>query len=339
MHARRYDKPISLLVFGNGKAGVNAEHGHFDAPVPGRVFAFVNRRVAAAEARDAAASSAAGGALGAVPASPAAWRTLDVDLPASVKTAILAAPAAFEATRAGNRLVPLKFEGGGRKAALAVRPLSADSLVQMALQLAQLRDQQTLVATYESATTRRFAYGRTETVRSCSRASADFCRTMLDAGATAEDKRSALGRALAAHGEWLVAGSNGKGVDRHLMGLRITAAAAGDPMPDLFSDPAYAKSTTFELSTSNTSSPGVGPAYEDFGGFGAPTVHSYGVAYQIQEQCIHAIVSSDAASTGRDANRFAGVVRQALSDVFALIEGAGAREVLAGTWSKPKAKL
>ena len=39
-----------------------------------------------------------------------------------------------------------------------------------------------------------------------------------------EARRAALGRALAAHGEWLVAASNGKGVDRHLMGLRILAA-------------------------------------------------------------------------------------------------------------------
>ena len=78
-------------------------------------------------------------------APPAPWQTLDFALPPGVQAAIASAPAAFEATRAGNRLVPMRFEGGGRRACLALRPLSADSVVQMALQLAQLRDQGELV--------------------------------------------------------------------------------------------------------------------------------------------------------------------------------------------------
>ena len=169
-----FDKPISILTFANGKCGVNAEHGHFDAPVPGRLFAFVSKHVGRAEALHDAptppgAALPAVGRANATPAfdgptapsstssvgptwhalAPATWHALEFDrLPPLVTTALAGAPTAFEATRAGNTLVPVRFDGGGRQEALALRPLSADSVIQMALQLAQMRDQGEVVATY-----------------------------------------------------------------------------------------------------------------------------------------------------------------------------------------------
>ena len=88
----------------------------------------------------------------------------------------------------------------------------------MALQLAQHRDQGACAATYESATTRRYAAGRTETVRSCSAASVAFCEAMADGASGHAARLAALAKALRKHGEWLVACSSGYGVDRHLMG-------------------------------------------------------------------------------------------------------------------------
>jgi carnitine O-acetyltransferase len=41
-----------------------------------------------------------------------------------------------------------------------------------------------------------------------------------------------------------------KGCDRHLLGLRILAMQSGGAMPSIFTDPMYAKSTKWRLSTS-----------------------------------------------------------------------------------------
>ena len=66
--------------------------------------------------------------------------------------------------------------------------------------------------------------------------------------------------ALLEHNDWLGACSNGRGVDRHLMGLRILAAGAGLPTPPIFADLGYTRSSNFALSTSNVSKPGAGAA-------------------------------------------------------------------------------
>ena len=120
--------------------------------------------------------------------------------------------------------------------------------------------------------------------------------------------------------------------------MRIIAAEAGMPPPAIFDDPAYAKTSTYHLSTSNTSSPGSGASYHDFGGFGAPMTDCYGVAYQIQEHAVQLMVTGDAKCTSRDAHRFADVVHEALRDVYALIAD-GAPEVRAAVVGRPKAKL
>jgi hypothetical protein len=65
----------------------------------------------------------------------------------------------------------------------AVR-LSADAYIQMALQLAWYRDQGSFTATYETALTRLFRNGRTETIRTFSSDSRAFVLAMVDPSAT-----------------------------------------------------------------------------------------------------------------------------------------------------------
>lgn len=48
----------------------------------------------------------------------------------------------------------------------------------------------------------------------------------------------------------------GHGIDNHLMGLRYAAKEAGDPIPDIFADEAYAIVNHFALSTSQVSDQG-----------------------------------------------------------------------------------
>jgi carnitine O-acetyltransferase len=63
---------------------------------------------------------------------------------------------------------------------LMIAKVSPDSFIQQALQLAWYRDQGYVTATYESASTRGFLHGRTETIRSVTTDSRAFVKAMLD---------------------------------------------------------------------------------------------------------------------------------------------------------------
>jgi carnitine O-acetyltransferase len=69
-------------------------------------------------------------------------------------------------------MVPIYFNSF----TLAVQ-VSPDAFVQMALQLAYFRIYKNPCATYESASTRQFLHGRTETIRSCSNESVAFTKS------------------------------------------------------------------------------------------------------------------------------------------------------------------
>lgn len=57
-------------------------------------------------------------------------------------------------------------------------------------------------AHYETASTRMFLHGRTETIRSCSVESVEFAKTMLNSAATPLQKVLALKKAVTAHKDY-----------------------------------------------------------------------------------------------------------------------------------------
>jgi carnitine O-palmitoyltransferase 1, liver isoform len=87
--------------------------------------------------------------------------------------------------------------------------------------------------TYESAMTRLFKDGRTETIRSLSDASCAFVRCMEDPKCTAEARRQALLAASNYHQTTSRKAMTGGGVDRHLFGLYVACMALGLEAPFL----------------------------------------------------------------------------------------------------------
>ena len=71
--------------------------------------------------------------------------------------------------------------------------------------------------------------------------------------------------------------SDGKGVDRHLLGLK-KLVQEGEKLPEIFEDPTYGYSSSWYLSTSQLSS-------EYFNGYGWSQVidDGFGIAYMINE--------------------------------------------------------
>jgi carnitine O-octanoyltransferase len=101
--------------------------------------------------------------------------------------------------------------------------------------------------TYETATTRYFYHGRTETVRSCTQEALNLAKIVVEINSSDNDivgrrKLKILFNAAAArHNHLMDLGKKGMGCDRHLLGLVIAATEEGADMPEIFADPAYTK--------------------------------------------------------------------------------------------------
>lgn len=139
--------------------------------------------------------------------------------------------------------------------------------------------------TYESAQTRKYQLGRTEVIRSASNETKEWAEAMLDLDQTVnhtyffqdkllsslralpvsfqDEHRSTLfRRAVGHHLQYAAWAADGQGVDRHLFGLK-KMLKDGESTPKFYQDPAFSKTSHWELSTSQLSSP-----YFDGWGYG-----------------------------------------------------------------------
>ncbi|KHJ36209.1 putative carnitine o-acetyltransferase [Erysiphe necator] len=197
---------------------------------------------------------------------------------------------------------------------------SPDAYVQMIIQLAYFKMFGKNRPTYESAATRRFQQGRTETCRSVSDESVAFCKAISSSNFNAEEVFKLFGEAIKAHVEYISAASDGKGVDRHLFGLK-KLIAPGEDVPVIYKDPAYNYSCTWFISTSQLSS-------EYFNGYGWSQVtdDGWGIAYMINENSIQFNV----VSKGLGSERMSFYLNEAAGDI---------RDLLLPTLEPIKSKL
>ena len=143
----------------------------------------------------------------------------------------------------------LDFSTFGKEAVKGLK-LSPDSFIQMAIQLTFHQLHRVPAATYESAATRIFHEGRTEVIRSCSNESMAFVQQMQDVSQSLGHKKESLLKAMKAHNSYARLAVQGRGVDRHLQGLRKAASEMGYQLPELYNDPGYTRSSKMRLSTS-----------------------------------------------------------------------------------------
>ena len=188
--------------------------------------------------------------------------------------------------------------------------LSPDAVVQMSMQLAAYRYFGEAVGTYryESAQTRRFLHGRTETTRTLSPHSLAFCQGMTGSRMDAVTSLELLRRACDSHTVYTRKAVRGMGCDRHFFGLQ-NLLKPGDVAPDLFSDPVYLRSKRWLLSTSTL--PGTAP------GFGQAEAQGFGVGYDIQKD--HVVFTLTAEKEHNSAERFCGEIATALDDIRQLM--------------------
>uniref|UniRef100_A0AC34QNZ1 Choline/carnitine acyltransferase domain-containing protein n=2 Tax=Panagrolaimus sp. JU765 TaxID=591449 RepID=A0AC34QNZ1_9BILA len=110
---------------------------------------------------------------------------------------------------------------------------SPDAFVQMAIQLANFKDNGKFVQTYESASSRFYTNSRTETLRTVTKDSCAFVNAMMDPNSNNEERLKLLHKACETHGFNNRMCMIGQGVDRHMFVLYVLSRGLGLSSPFL----------------------------------------------------------------------------------------------------------
>ncbi|KAJ2857214.1 hypothetical protein J3B02_001150 [Coemansia erecta] len=325
-HNRWYDKCATFIFNRNGSAGYLGEHSPCDALIPAYMIEYVSKLAATEHIRPNEISKHTRNYQAQVK------RLRFVDVDSTVRTLIKEAENEVKRTVEDSISRQIRFENYGSNWIKRVAKVGPDAYAQLALQLTYYRMHGSFAPVYETASTRQFLHGRTETVRSLTSESADFMRTMCDWASSSADKYEALVHASKKHQQLIRDASSGNGVDRHILGLRM-AYYRLDPLPGetplsaeekeaiegFFNDPILAKSTRFQLSTS-----GLFPAYYlTHTGFGCVVAErGYGINYIIEPARIKFGIEGKTAEAGNgtDVDQFETTLRQTLLELKLICE-------------------
>ncbi|KAI0457781.1 acyltransferase ChoActase/COT/CPT [Xylaria acuta] len=307
---RWYDKPLQFIVNDNGTSGFMGEHSMMDGTPTHRLNDYVN---------DAIFGNKLDFSNPTVRSNLPDPVAVNFEITPEVRAEIDRATKDFATVIGQHELAVQAYQGYG-KGLIKKFKCSPDAYVQMIIQLAYYKMYGKNRPTYESAATRRFQLGRTETCRTVSDDSVAFCNSMANPSVSDEDRVALFRKAIAAHIEYIGAASDGKGVDRHLFGLK-KLLEPGEEVPAIYKDPAFGYSSSWFLSTSQLSS-------EFFNGYGWSQVidAGFGIAYMINENSLNFNI----VSKGLGSQKMSYYLNEAAGDI---------RDLLLPTLEAPRAKL
>uniref|UniRef100_A0A3Q3QJU0 carnitine O-palmitoyltransferase n=1 Tax=Monopterus albus TaxID=43700 RepID=A0A3Q3QJU0_MONAL len=302
---RWFDKSFSIVIYKNGKNGLNAEHSWADAPTVAHLWEYTL-------ATDAfqLGYTEEGHCKGEVDCSLPLPQRLIWDIPPEAQVASSLAVAQALADDVDCHVFPFREFGKGRIKKLRISP---DAFIQISLQLAYYRDRGGFCLTYEASMTRLFREGRTETVRSCTNESCAFVKA-LESGE--EQCRHLFRLASVKHQNLYRMAMTGAGIDRHLFCLYVVSKYLGVESSFL--------KEPWRLSTSQTPVQQMElfdlKNHPDFislgGGFGPVADDGYGVSYIIVgEDMINFHVSSKY-SCSETVSKASGYFHQCLDKVL-----------------------
>uniref|UniRef100_A0A1A8AZ96 Peroxisomal carnitine O-octanoyltransferase n=1 Tax=Nothobranchius furzeri TaxID=105023 RepID=A0A1A8AZ96_NOTFU len=282
------DKSYNSISFSDGTFGSTCDHAPYDAMVLVSMCWYLDEQVRATEGKWKGSD-----AVRRMPPPEELLFTVDEKVVGDINHA---KRQYLESTQ-NLQIVCYAFTAFG-KAAIKQKKLHPDTFVQLAMQLAYYRLHHKPGSCYETATTRRFYHGRTETMRPCTQEAVDWCKAMMDPASDVKARRRAMLVAFDKHNNLMSEAQEGKGFDRHLLGLYLIAREEGRPTPELFADPLYSRSGgggNFVLSSSLV-------GYTTVLGAVAPMVlHGYGFFYRIRDHRIVISISAWKSSRQTDA--------------------------------------
>uniref|UniRef100_A0A8C6MEQ2 carnitine O-palmitoyltransferase n=1 Tax=Nothobranchius furzeri TaxID=105023 RepID=A0A8C6MEQ2_NOTFU len=284
---RWFDKSFSIVIYKNGKNGLNAEHSWADAPTVAHLWEYTL-------ATDAfhLGYTQDGHCKGEVERSLPPPQRLAWDIPPELQAQVCRSLAVAQALAADVdcHVFPFREFGKGRIKKCRVSP---DAFIQISLQLAHYRDRGGFCLTYEASMTRLFREGRTETVRSCSSESCTFVKALEGREVISLPSTGATGPS-----------------DHHQQTRWVKCLAQGHNSRILFmwvkkpGEPGCEMKLMVTFVSSQVADDG------------------YGVSYIIVgEDMINFHVSSKYSCSETDSRRFGVQLRKALQDIMALLSG------------------
>ncbi|VDM94288.1 unnamed protein product [Onchocerca ochengi] len=171
--------------------------------------------------------------------------------------------------------------------------------------------------TSQMATLRKFQDGRMDIIRLPSLNSAMFTNQFNDPEKIDEIPRSMMATmlriAILQHQKYSLEVMNGRGIDQHLLGLKMIAKEYGKSIPEILETKAYQKMMAFTLSTSKITTQHnpiiCGPSASD----------CYGICYNLQPKQVHFTICALHSCKETDSSRFAKELENALVDIYAII--------------------
>ena len=257
---RWFDKSFNLIVTKNGKGAVHFEHSWGDGV---SVLRYFNEIYA-----DSTKNHYTG------ETGESSVRRWDAVLSPNLLKTNEKARIDFNAVKDSFKLDVMKFEGFGKRDLKQLKA-SPDAICQLSFQMANWRLRKEFVGSYESCSTAAFKFGRTETIRPCTKETKASSIAFDQDNPAGIDEMSELLRACSKkHNLLTKEAATGQGFDRHLFALRhIHEKLGGSPLP-VFTDPNYAKLNYIVLSTSTLVSPAL-----EVGGFAAVVPDGLGIGY------------------------------------------------------------
>uniref|UniRef100_A0A7S4CVH5 Choline/carnitine acyltransferase domain-containing protein n=1 Tax=Eutreptiella gymnastica TaxID=73025 RepID=A0A7S4CVH5_9EUGL len=321
------DKSFTLVVFKNGRTGLNAEHSWGDAPV----LCHMMELCACHEHRALESGAQKFDADGYVqvpdarpvfhlkPVQRLRW-SITPELAAVIDQAVIQARANID-----DLQLEIKVFEDVNKGLMKKCKCAPDAFVQMGIQLAFYRMEQRFVLTYEPAMMRLFCEGRTETIRSCSEDSCKWVKAMQDPSASQTQKLDLLRKATDMHQLRTKHAMAGQGIDRHLFALYVVSRGKDVNSPFL----EHVLGMKWTLSTSQV--PWRQARKEDYegcqrnnirttsGGFGPVDPDGYGCCYTfMDDDYLNLHISSRRACPRTDSVKMMEAVTQAFADMAEL---------------------
>ncbi|MFE7772417.1 choline/carnitine O-acyltransferase [Streptomyces sp. NPDC057445] len=304
---RWFDKAVSLIVFADGRAGINVEHCELDGTT---ILSFTDALLSTPAEEHSRRSGARSQGLPVL--EPIAFE-LDDALRAQVRAAADAFAAYGEAT--ATTTVSFADFGSSTAKALGVSP---DAFVQVAYQLAHQRAKGHLGATYESIATRQYRNGRTEAMRVVTPEMQRFVAAMENPSANTATRRAAFQAAAGAHVARAKECQAGQAPEQHLWELELIQRRRGTELgvteqPALYRTPGWLRMRDDYLSTSSAPSDNI-----QYFGFGSTSSRCIGVAYVLLSERFNVYLSTPL--TVADQMRvFADRLREAVAELRELL--------------------
>ncbi|KAI9277721.1 acyltransferase ChoActase/COT/CPT [Umbelopsis sp. AD052] len=317
---RWFDKSLNFVVESNGKCALLGEHSPCDALTASYVFDHMLKKPCPPNASTENIQPMK---------SPVPVERLLFELDETVHQHLQEARDDVAKTIALSDSRVLIWDQYGTTWVKKHAKVSPDAFFQMSLQLAYYKIHKKVNATYETASTRQFLHGRTETIRTCSVDTKKLMEAWQNDQVDSKTKYQLLQTACKSHTAYTVAASNGQGCDRHLLALRLlNAAEPNTELHPIFTDPAYAESQNWRLSTS-----GLHAGIRLMGtGFGAIVPDGYGVNYMAAPTLVKYGIECKHVKETVSSLEFSNALSEALTELRQVCEDVNGKE-------QPSAKM